>query len=100
MVMVGLARETFMNYEFIYWSDTGLANLLRILKDYKRTELVKGEISVIPCKARDNAKGCVFATIRCDAVDSLKYNLREHNACDHEIETTADDYITIDSDPF
>ena len=100
MVMTGLARETFMNYEFIYWSDAELANLLRILGDYKRTELVKDDISVFPCKARDNAKGCVFATIRCDAVESLKCNLRENNACDHEVLTITDDYITIDTDPF
>ena len=100
MVMVGLAMETFMNYEFIYWTDSELGNLLQTLEDLKRRSLVKGDISVIPCNVRDTGKGFVYATIRCNAVDSLKGRLREHDRCDHEIYNGIDNYATIDFDTF
>lgn len=101
MIMSAIASETFMNYEFIYYSDEELATLLMKLRNLERMELVK-EVSVCPGHVRDG-KGSVFACIRCSAVESLYYTLEHelHSPVSREVQTIHDDYIPLDEDlPF
>lgn len=96
MIITRFASETYMTCEFNYKDDTELSKILQELDHFKRRELVKGDITVIPCHVRDIYKGCVFATIRCDALDTLYYRLSsDNNDVTEDVYTTTEDYITI-----